>query len=75
MNKQKYMPKMGDRVAGKVHKYLTHVWIGPDGTLIIPTETFCSGVIVRQMHNAMFLIKTDEGKRLACSLGYVYKPT
>ena len=75
MSKQDYVPKIGERVFGKVHKYLTHVWIGPAGPLIIPEEDSCSGVIVRQMHNEMFLIKTDEGKLLACSHGHIYKPT
>ena len=66
---------IGDRVSGKVNRYLTHVWVGEAGPYIVPTETRCSGVIVREMYNALFLIKTDSGKLFACSRDYVYKPT
>ena len=67
----KQILNIGDRVLGKVHTNLTRVWIGTE----LPTEKYCSGVIVRQMHNAMFLIKTDDSRLFACSIGYIYKPT
>ena len=67
----KYIPTMGERVLAKVDRYLTHVWTNEP----IPTKTSCSGVIIRQIHNAMFLIKSDNGQLFACQRGYIYKPT
>ena len=58
---------IGDRVIGKVHPYLSSVWARDAGPYTVPTETSCSGIIIKQFHNAMFLIKTDENKLLACS--------
>ena len=75
IKKQNYIPQIGDRVLGIVHPYLTHVWIGPEGPLIIPTEKICSGVIVKKIYNFMFLIKTDGDKLLASTIGYIYKPS
>ena len=66
-----YMPTIGDRVLGKVDRYLTHIWAG----VPIPTETSCSGIVIRQMHNTMFLVKADNDQLFACQRGYIYKPT
>ena len=63
---------IGDRVIGKVHRYLTHIWTCEP---IPPKDMSCSGVIIREMYNAIFLIKTDDNQLFACSRGYTYKPT
>ena len=71
MNSERYIPKIGDRISCKIHTYLTHIWLD----LPRPTEKRCSGIIVKEMYNAIFVIKTDDNKLFACSVGYTYKPT
>ena len=66
---QDFTFRIGDRVSCKIHRYLTNVWTDCP----TPTEKRCNGVIVRQMHNSMFLIRDDMGKLFACSIGFIYK--
>ena len=62
------MIEIGDRIACKVHRYLTHVWIGGE----IPTQKRCSGIVVRKIHD-MCLVQTDDGERFAAANGCIRK--